>query len=536
MQNSQGIYLLNKKIKKFDLEKKFCTGYRQQVELSSVKVAVYKIMPLILVLIASILTPFAPIYAQPTENLEAKYYSTHNRYSSFGNFGGTVIETRTWDKINTRNYNPQGRGDYWSVDIQGYIYIPSNGTYWFETYSDDGVRLKVDGNTVINNWTNHGPTSNYGQVILTSGWKPIQLQMYEWGGGTVLRLRWRPPGQGSYDYPPAANLSTSLPDITAPTLSNVSIASNNATSTLAKAGNDITLSFTASEVISTPVVTFQSGGAAITDGSIVYTNTSGNTWTSVYTANASDTDGSVSYSIAFSDAAGNAGTAVTSGTGSVTTNTSAPTLSNVSIASNNATSTLAKAGNDITLSFTASEVISTPVVTFQSGGAAITDGSIVYTNTSGNTWTSVYTANASDTDGSVSYSIAFSDAAGNAGTAVTSGTGSVTTNTSGPTLSNVSIASNNANTSKATPADVVRLSFTASETIQSPTVTASSGGAAVNGNITVSNTSGNNWTASFTANANDTAGPVTYSITFSDTAGNAGTPVTSTTDSSNVAV
>ena len=205
MQNSQGIYLLNKKIKKIDLEKKFCTGYRQQAELSSVKVAVYKIMPLILVLIASILIPFAPIYAQPTENLEAKYYSTQNRYSTFGNFGGRVIDTRTWDKINTRNYNPQGRGDYWSVDIQGYIYIPSNGTYWFQTYSDDGVRLKVDGKTVVNNWTLHGPTYNYGQVNLTTGWKPIQLQMYEWGGGTVLQLKWRPPLQASYNYPPAAN-------------------------------------------------------------------------------------------------------------------------------------------------------------------------------------------------------------------------------------------------------------------------------------------------------------------------------------------
>ena len=30
-------------------------------------------------------------------------------------------------------------------------------------------------------------------------------------------------------------------------------------------------------------------------------------------------------------------------------------------------------------------------------------------NTSGNTWTAVYTANASDTDGAVTYSIAFSD-------------------------------------------------------------------------------------------------------------------------------
>ena len=64
----------------------------------------------------------------------------------------------------------------------------------------------------------------------------------------------------------------------------------------------------------------------------------------------------------------------------------APTLSSVSIASSNSTNTLAKADDVITLTFTASEPISTPVVTFNSGGAAITDTSITYTNTSGNTW------------------------------------------------------------------------------------------------------------------------------------------------------
>ena len=79
------------------------------------------------------------------------------------------------------------------------------------------------------------------------------------------------------------------------------ITSDNSTSTLAKANDDVTLTFTASEAIGTPTVTFRSGGDAITDGSVVYRNTSGNTWTAVYTANASDTDGAVTYSIAFSD-------------------------------------------------------------------------------------------------------------------------------------------------------------------------------------------------------------------------------------------
>ncbi len=208
-------------------------------------------MPLILVLFASILTPFGTIYAQPTGNLEAKYYNVHNRYSKFDTFAGTVIETRTWERINTRNYNPQGRGDFWSVDIQGYIYIPSDGTYQFQTLSDDGVRLKVDGQTIIYVWTNHGPTYHYGQATLTSGWKPIRLQMYEWGGGTVLRLMWKPPNTGGWAYPPVTNLSTTLPDETAPTLSGVSIASNNTTNTLANPGDDVSLTFTASEAIDT---------------------------------------------------------------------------------------------------------------------------------------------------------------------------------------------------------------------------------------------------------------------------------------------
>ena len=189
------------KTKNNGLEKKYCSGDHQQKDLSRLKVAIHQIMPLILVIIAGIVSPFATIYAQPTGNLEAKYYSNNNKNTSFDTFGGTVIETRTWERIYTRNYNPQGRADHWSVDIQGYIYIPSNGTYWFRTASDDGVRLKVDGKTVINNWTNHAPRYDYGSVSLEAGWKPLRLQMYEWGGGTMLRLHWRPPGQSSWAFP-----------------------------------------------------------------------------------------------------------------------------------------------------------------------------------------------------------------------------------------------------------------------------------------------------------------------------------------------
>ena len=164
-----------------------------------------------------------------------------------------------------------------------------------------------------------------------------------------------------------------------------------------KLADVVTLTFTASDTpIQTPVVTFESGSAAVTDTSITYVNTSGNIWTAAYTTDASDTDGSVTYSIAFNDLSSNAGTAVTGG--GVTFDDTVPTLSSVAIASNNSTTTLAKVADVVTLTFTASETISTPVVTFQSGSAAVTDTSITYVNTSGNTWTAAYTTDGADTD------------------------------------------------------------------------------------------------------------------------------------------
>ena len=145
----------------------------------------------------------------------------------------------------------------------------------------------------------------------------------------------------------AVTRTVNVVDTTAPTLSNVSIASNNSTSTLAKVVDVVTLSFTANETIATPTVTFLSGGDAINDSTVTYTTTSGNSWTAQYTANSNDTEGAVTYSIAFTDTNGVAGTAVTSGSGSVTFDKTVPTLSGVSIASNNTTSTLAKADDII---------------------------------------------------------------------------------------------------------------------------------------------------------------------------------------------
>ena len=70
--------MLDAKTKNNGLEKNYYCGGQRQKDLSRFKVAIHQIMPLVSVIIAGIIAPFATIYAQPTGNLEAKYYSTDN--------------------------------------------------------------------------------------------------------------------------------------------------------------------------------------------------------------------------------------------------------------------------------------------------------------------------------------------------------------------------------------------------------------------------------------------------------------------------
>ena len=77
---------------------------------------------------------------------------------------------------------------------------PSTGTYNFQTVSDDGVRLYINGNLVIDNWTDHGSVTNTSaNISLTAGDTiKVTLEYYEATGGAEIRLRWKTPGSFFY--------------------------------------------------------------------------------------------------------------------------------------------------------------------------------------------------------------------------------------------------------------------------------------------------------------------------------------------------
>ncbi len=305
-------------------------------------------------------------------------------------------------------------------------------------------------------------------------------------------------------------------DHTNPTLTSVTIASDNAKPALAKTANTVTLNFTASESITNLNV-------AIAGHTVTATNPSGNNYSATYVLTSSDTEGVVPFAIQFKDITGNNGATVNTTTDSktVTFDRTVPTLPNVTFTSNNINNAIAKPGSIVTLNFTASEAIEIPTLTI--AGHSVTTIAVSSTN-----YTASYTMTVADTEGTIPFTINFADLAGNAGAQVTTAASNVNFTKNTTNLSTVTIASNNATTTLAKTGDNVTLNFTATSTISNVIVTIAGH------TVTVNSLGSNNYNASYQMTNSDTEGIITFSIQYKDAAGDQATTVTATTDTKTV--
>jgi hypothetical protein len=93
------------------------------------------------------------------------------------------------------------------VNFSGNIHISSTGTYNFYAPGDDGVRLIIDNNTVINDWYDKGGGGSTTSLYLTEGVHTLTLWFYENGGGANVWLYWAMPGHG-YEIVPSSAFGT----------------------------------------------------------------------------------------------------------------------------------------------------------------------------------------------------------------------------------------------------------------------------------------------------------------------------------------
>jgi hypothetical protein len=86
--------------------------------------------------------------------------------------------------------------DLFSVRWVGKVEPKFSETYTFHTFSNDGVKLWIDGKPIVDNWTEHSGTENTGTIPLKAGQKvDLRLEYFQSAGGAALKLSWSSPSQ-----------------------------------------------------------------------------------------------------------------------------------------------------------------------------------------------------------------------------------------------------------------------------------------------------------------------------------------------------
>lgn len=88
-----------------------------------------------------------------------------------------------------------------AIIFESSLKINTTGAYSFYTNSDDGSKLYIEGNLIVDNDGDHGLQERSGSVDLQKGLVPIRLEYFNAGGGSYLDARYKGPGIGKQIIP-----------------------------------------------------------------------------------------------------------------------------------------------------------------------------------------------------------------------------------------------------------------------------------------------------------------------------------------------
>lgn len=99
-----------------------------------------------------------------------------------------------------------------AVRFKTNLKIKESASYSFRLVSDDGSRMFLAGNEIIDNWGFHGPDPKDGEVYLKAGLHPIEIFYFQGGGGAAISLQWFNKAASQYEVVPESMMQTSAED------------------------------------------------------------------------------------------------------------------------------------------------------------------------------------------------------------------------------------------------------------------------------------------------------------------------------------
>ncbi|QDV06776.1 PA14 domain protein [Planctomycetes bacterium Poly30] len=97
--------------------------------------------------------------------------------------------------------------DRFALRFSGLIDLETAGDYTFHVASDDGSRLYIGGELLLDNGGVHPVREASGSITLEAGLHPIVLEYFEAEGGQALKVEWVRPGATEREAIPATALS-----------------------------------------------------------------------------------------------------------------------------------------------------------------------------------------------------------------------------------------------------------------------------------------------------------------------------------------
>jgi GH43 family beta-xylosidase len=123
--------------------------------------------------------------ALPPHGLRATYFRHHG--AAVASRVDATVDFSWGDGAPT----PDVGADHFSARWSGTLEVPAAGDYTFVVTSDDGVRLRVGGVSVVDDWRFHFATRVEGTVTLAAGPTPIVLEYFEKDLTAEIHLGWK---------------------------------------------------------------------------------------------------------------------------------------------------------------------------------------------------------------------------------------------------------------------------------------------------------------------------------------------------------
>jgi hypothetical protein len=113
----------------------------------------------------------------------------------------TLVDSQSGTGNVLTSNQPDGVGAF----IRGYINFPTAGRWLMATQSNDGVRVRLSGQVIIEDPDVHTDqfSENAELNIATPGWYELAITYFERKNTSTLQLYWQKPGSSDFEVVPA---------------------------------------------------------------------------------------------------------------------------------------------------------------------------------------------------------------------------------------------------------------------------------------------------------------------------------------------